>query len=133
MKIFHLILRIGLGLMLLVFGLNKFFWFMPDFDFTGYPEAQHLFDALRYSGDDPNAGKGYIMGLVGLTEAAVGLLLIFKKWVPLALVILVPISVHIVLFHAFVNLPNIGPALLVAVVNVYLMYLHRDSYRSLFS
>ncbi len=133
MKIFHIILRVGLGLMLLAFGLNKFFWFMPDFDFTGYPEADHLFKALRYSGPDPSAGKGYIMGLVGLTEAVVGLMLIVKKWVPLALVILVPISVHIVLFHAFVNLPNIGPALLVALVNGYLMYTYKERYKPLFS
>jgi uncharacterized membrane protein YphA (DoxX/SURF4 family) len=133
MKIFRLILRIGLGLMLLTFGLNKFFWFLPDFDFTGYPEAQYLFDALRFSGDDPNAGKGYILGLVGLTEAVVGLLLILKKWVPFALVVLVPVSVNIVLFHAFVNLPNIGPALFVAIANAYLMYIHRDRYSALFS
>ena len=133
MKIFHIVLRLGLGLMLLAFGLNKFFWFMPDFDFTGFPEAQHLFDTLRYSGHEASGGKGYIMGLVGLTEAAVGLMLLLKKWVPLALVILVPISVHIVLFHAFVNLPNIGPALLVAVVNSYLMYTYREYYRPLFS
>lgn len=132
MKIFHLILRIGLGLMLLTFGLNKFFWFMPDFDFTGYPEAEHLFKTLRFSGHEMN-GKGYIMNLVGLTEAVVGILLILKKWVPFALVVLVPISVHIVLFHAFVNLPNIGPALFVATANGYLMYRHRESYASLFS
>lgn len=133
MKILQIILRIGLGIMLLAFGLNKFFWFMPDFDFTGYPEAEHLFEALRFSGEDPEAGKGYIMGLVGLTEAVVGLLLILKKWVPFALVVLVPISINIVLFHAFVNLPNIGPALLVAILNGFLMYKHWDSYRSLFS
>lgn len=133
MKIFNLILRIGLGLMLLAFGLNKFFWFMPDFDFAGYPEAEYLFNALRFSGDNPEAGKGYIMGLVGLTEAVVGLLLIIKKWVPLALVMLVPISINIVLFHTFVNLPNIGPALFVAIANGYLMHKHWDSYRSLFS
>lgn len=133
MKILHVILRVGLGLMLLTFGLNKFFWFMPDFDFTGYPEAEHLFNALRFSGDDPSAGKGYLMGLVGINEAVVGFLLIIKKWVPFALVALVPISVNVVLFHAFVNLPNIGPALLVAILNGYLIYKHWDSYKSLFS
>ncbi len=133
MKIFNLILRIGLGLMLLTFGLNKFFWFMPDFNFTGFPEAEHLFNTLRFSSHEAVAGKGYIMGLVGLTEAVVGLLLILKKWVPFALVVLVPISVHIVLFHAFVNLPNIGPALFVAIANAYLMYRYRDNYAALFS
>ena len=132
MKILHLVLRLGLGLMLLAFGLNKFFWFLADFDFTGYPEAEYLFNALRYSGAEPT-GKGYIMGLVGITEAIVGLLLVMKKWVPFALVMLVPISINIVLFHAFVNLPNIGPALLVAAVNAYLMYKNWDAYRAMFT
>lgn len=132
MKIFHLILRIGLGLMLLLFGFNKFFWFLQDFDFTGYPEAQHLFEALRYSGETAN-GKGYIMSLVGLVEVIVGALLVFKKWVPFALVMLVPISINLVLFHAFVNLPNIGPALVVALVNGYLIYKHWDAYKPMFA
>ena len=136
MKWVHIILRIGLGLMLLVFGLNKFFWFMPDFDFTGYPEAAHLFNTLRFSDHATtiaeSSGKGYIMYLVGLTEVAVGLLLVIKKWVPLALVMLVPISINIVLFHAFVNLPNIFPAIFVAVINGYLMFKTWDSYKALF-
>ena len=131
MKYVHLIIRIGIGLMLLAFGLNKFFWFMPDFDFTGYPEADHLFKALRYSGEAPT-GKGYIMNLVGVTEVIVGILLVLKKWVPFALVLLAPISVNIVLFHAFVNPPNIGPAILVAAVNAYFMYRYWDQYRPLF-
>lgn len=132
MKLFHTILYIGLGLMLLLFGFNKFFWFLQDFDFTGYPEAQHLFDALRFSGSEPN-GKGYLMHLVGGTEVVVGLLLVLRKYIPFALVLLVPISVNIVAFHLFVNLPNIGPALLVAILNGYLMYKNWDAYRSLFS
>ncbi|MGK0385458.1 MAG: putative oxidoreductase [Patiriisocius sp.] len=132
MKLFESILRIGLGLMLLVFGLNKFFWFMPDFDFTGYAEAEHLFSSLRFSGHE-SVGKGYIMNLVGASEAIIGLLLITKKWVPLALIMLVPISINIVLFHAFVNIPNIGPAIFVAAINAYLMYKHWDSYRTIFS
>lgn len=105
---------------------------MPDFDFTGYPEAEHLFNALRFSGQEAT-GKGYVMSLVGVTEVIVGLLLVLKKWVPLALVMLVPISINIVLFHAFVNLPNIGPAILVATLNGYLIYKHWNHYRSLFS
>lgn len=132
MKIVNLIIRVGLGLLLLTFGLNKFFWFMPDFDFTGYPEAEHLFRALRFSGQEAT-GKGYVMNLVGLTEVAVGLLLVIKKWVPLALVMLVPISINIVMFHAFVNLPNIGPAILVAVLNGYLIYKYWNHYRPLFA
>lgn len=131
MNIFHIVLRVGLGLLLLVFGLNKFLWLLADFDFTGYPQAEYLFNALRYSWSD-ETGNGYIMSLVGITEAVVGILLILKKWVPFALVMLVPISINVVLFHAFLNLPNIGPALVVAVVNAYLIYKNWDAYRSLF-
>lgn len=131
MKIVNIIIRTLLGIMLLTFGLNKFFWFLADFDFTGYPQAEYLFNSLRYSWSEP-IGKGYIMGLIGLTEVTVGLLLVLKKWVPFALVMLVPISINIVLFHAFLNLPNIGPAIFVAVVNAYLMYKNWDAYRSMF-
>ena len=131
MKIFHIILRVGLGLMLLLFGLNKFLWFLQDFNFGGYPQAEYLFNALRYSWSDAS-GNGYLMSLVGLTEGVVGLLLIFKKWIPFALVVLVPISVNIVLFHAFLNPPNIGPAIIVALINGYLVYKNRDAFRSLF-
>ena len=73
------------------------------------------------------------MGLVGLVEVVVGFLLVIKKWVPLALVMLVPISINLVLFHAFLNLQNIGPAILVLLLNAYLMYINWDPYRSLFS
>jgi len=131
MKIFHIILRVGLGLMLLLFGLNKFLWFLQDFDFDVYPQAEYLFNALRYSWSEAS-GNGYLMSLVGLTEVVVGLLLIFKKWIPFALVVLVPISVNIVLFHAFLNPPNLGPAIVVALINGYLMYKNRDAFRSLF-
>ena len=131
MKHLQTILRLGLGLMLLLFGLNKFLWFLQDFDFSGYPEAKHLFNALRFSGAEAN-GKGYIMNLVGLTEVIVGLLLVIKKWVPFALVMLVPISINLVAFHLFVNLPNIGPALVVAFVNTYLIYKNWNAYRSMF-
>ena len=133
MKLVNTIIRIGLGLLLLAFGLNKFFWFMPDFDFTGYPEAEHLFNALRFSGEDPDAGKGYIMNMVGGAEALIGLMLIFKKWVPLALVMLVPISINLVMFHVMVHLPGIGPALLVAIINGYLVYRNWDAYKGMFS
>lgn len=133
MKISHNILRVGLGLMLFTFGLNKFLWFMPDFKFEGFPEAEYLFKALRYSGAEPT-GHGYILALTGITEAIVGLLLVIKKWVPFALVLLMPISVNIIFFHMFtyINPINLGPAFLVFIGNCYLVYIYRDAYRAMF-
>jgi putative oxidoreductase len=131
MKIFYTILRIGLGLMLLIFGLNKFFWVLQNFNFTGFPQAEYLFKALQYSWSEAT-GKGYLMTLVGLTEVVIGVLLVLKKWVPFALIMLVPISINIVLFHAFLNLENIGPALIVALINGYLIHKNWDAFRLLF-
>lgn len=123
MKIVNTILRIGLGIMLLAFGLNKFFWFMPDFDFGEDVGARSLFDAFTDS--------GYMWPLVGGLEAVVGILFITKKAFPAALLALIPISVNVVLFHAVLNIANIGPALLVAVLNGYFIYKNWNNYRHL--
>jgi len=115
MKILNLILRLALGLLLLVFGVNKFVEFLPPFDFKQDVDAAALFQAFFDS--------GYILpGLVGGLEIVVGLLLVTKKWVPFALVA-----------HAVLNPANILPALLVALINTYLIYRNWNSYRSMFS
>lgn len=123
MKLINTILRIGLGVLLLVFGLNKFFWFMPDFDFGENLGAANLFQAFTDS--------GYIWPLVGGLEAIVGLLLIIKKAFPAALLALIPISVNIVLFHAVLDPGNIVMALVVAIINVYLLATNWDQFRHL--
>lgn len=123
MKIVNIILRIGLGLMLLVFGLNKFFWFMPDFEFGDNLGAKNFFESLT--------ATGYMWPLVGGLEAVVGILFITKKAFPAALLALLPISINIVLFHALLDPPNIIPALLVAVVNGYFIYVHRELFKPL--
>lgn len=123
MKIVNIILRIGIGLMLLVFGLNKFFWFMPDFDFDNNLGAKSFFDSLT--------ATGYMWPLVGGLEAIVGILFIVKKAFPAALLALIPISINIVLFHAILDLPNIAIALIIAVVNAYFIYKNRKYYRPL--
>ncbi len=123
MKIVNTIIRIGLGLMLLAFGLNKFFWFMPDFEFGENVGAANLFQAFTDS--------GYMWPLVGGLEAVVGILFITKKAFPAALLALLPISVNVVLFHAVLDPPNIVPALVVAIVNIYFIYKNWNNYRHL--
>jgi len=123
MKLVNTIIRIGMGVMLLTFGLNKFFWFMPDFDFGQDVGAKTLFEAFTDS--------GYMWPLVGGLEAVVGILFIIKKAFPAALLALIPISVNVVLFHAVLNPANIGPALLVAIVNFYFIYKNWAHFRHL--
>ncbi|NOR29172.1 MAG: DoxX family membrane protein [Lutibacter sp.] len=115
-------LRILLGLILVVFGANKFLDFMPHMEM---PEpAGKLMMAMMAS--------GYMLKLVGATEVFVGLLLLIKKWVPLSLVLLAPISTNMVLFHLFLAPAGIGPAAIVTIINVILIYDNWSKFKILF-
>ena len=112
MKKVTLVLQILLGVLLVIFGANKFLGFIPPPPMDATSDAAKLMGALAGS---------YIMPLVGIVEVVVGLLLLVRKYVPLALVMLVPISVNIVLFHVTLDPANIAPALIVAILNVFLI------------
>jgi uncharacterized membrane protein YphA (DoxX/SURF4 family) len=117
-----LVLRVLLALILIVFGANKFLDFMPHMEM---PEAaMALMGAMMKS--------GYLLKLVGATEVFVGLLLLFNKWVPLALVILAPISVNMIFFHLFLAPAGIVPAAVVAIINILLIYNNWNKYKALF-
>ncbi|AXT61999.1 DoxX family membrane protein [Aquimarina sp. AD10] len=122
MKKLILALKILLGVMLIVFGSNKFIGFLPDFEFAN-PEAGILFGALANS---------YILKTVGLIEVIVGLLLVTNKAVPFALILMAPISVNIILFHGTLDPANIGPGAFVFIVNTFLIYKHWTKYKTLF-
>jgi len=119
---FTTILRIILALGLLVFGLNKFIGFMPA---PELPEtAGNFMQSLK--------ATGYVLPIVGTLEIFIGFLLLIKKWVPFALLLLAPISVNIVLFHLFLDLPGIAGAIVVTVINIILIYKYWKVYRPLF-
>ncbi|MET1260333.1 MAG: DoxX family membrane protein [Flavobacteriaceae bacterium] len=109
--------RILLGLFVLVFGLNKFFQFLPAFELTGDP--LEYFTALS---------KSQHLTMVGVVETLAGLALIFNKWGALMAVVLMSISVCAVLFHATLDPPNIGPALALLVLNVLALVGYKDRY-----
>ena len=115
-------LRLVLGLILIVFGANKFLNFMPMPELTG--GAADFMGAL---------GKtGYMFPLIGAIEVIAGLLLIFNKWVPFALLILAPIVVNMLLYHLNFDLAGIGGAAVVSLLTVVLIYFNWNHYKSLF-
>lgn len=118
-----LVLRIVLGFTLLVFGSNKFFNFLPPME--GMSEAAGNFmGALK--------NTGYMFYFIGTVEVLAGLLLLFNKWVPFALVILAPVSLNILLFHLNLDLGSIAPGALVFVLNFYLIWVYRTRLKYLF-
>lgn len=119
---FTQIVRIALGLILIVFGANKIYPFIP----LPQPpaEAASFLTSL--------ANTGYILTLVALAEIIIGLLLLFRIWTPFVLLLLIPLSLNILLFHLFLDIPAIGTALLVVILNGILLYKNRQKYRPLF-
>jgi putative oxidoreductase len=120
-KKFILALRILLGLLLLTAGLNKFLHFieMPE---MSAPAGQFM-EAL--------VETGYMIPLIGITEILVGVLLLANLLVPVALLLLAPLTINILLFHLFLDPATVFPGLVVALLNLYLLIAHRKYYQSL--
>jgi uncharacterized membrane protein YphA (DoxX/SURF4 family) len=119
---FTKIVRILLGIMLVIFGANKFLHFIPMEAPTG--SAGEFMNSL--------GATGYIFPVVGVLEVLIGIMLLVKKWIAFALILLAPISINILLFHLFLDIPGIGGALLIAVLNGILIYKHWIQYKPLF-
>jgi uncharacterized membrane protein YphA (DoxX/SURF4 family) len=119
---FSLLVRVTLGIVLVVFGSNKFLHFIPLPPPTG--AAADFMNSL--------GATGYIFPIVGILEVGIGVLLLLKKWIAFALILLAPISINILLFHLFLDIPGLSIALLVAALNGILMYKHWKQYTPLF-
>lgn len=116
------IIQIILGLVLFIFGANKFIGFMPT---PNLPKAAGEFmGALNKT--------GYMFYLIGAVEVLTGFLLIFNKWISFALILLAPVAVNMVLFHLFLAPAGIAPAALVFILNTHLIYRNWDKYKPLF-
>ena len=121
-SLFTKIARVILGLMLLVFGANKFLHFIPMEAPTG--SAGEFMNSL--------GATGYIFPIVGILEVIIGVMLLLKKWVAFALILLAPISINILLFHLFLDIPGLFFALLIVVINSILIFKHWQQYKPLF-
>ena len=116
-----MVLRILLALMLLVFGANKFFPFLPEPE--GMSEAAgNYFGALM---------SAKTMTLVAIVEIAAGLALLFNKFGALMSVILMSVSVNAVLFHLTLDMGNIGPSVVLLILNIVMLYNYREKYKDL--
>ena len=116
------IVSIALGLVLITFGLNKFFNFMPVMELSA--------PGLEFMGAFVKIGYG--MAFVAIVEIITGILIATNKYRALALVVLFPIMLNALLFHMFLDPENILPAVLAVAMNIFLMYTSRDKYTSLF-
>lgn len=75
----------------------------------------------------------YLMPLIKITQLVCAIALITGRFVALALVVLFPIMVNIVFFHAFLG-PESLPTVIALLLGVlFLAYVYRENYVSLFA
>jgi putative oxidoreductase len=115
------IVRIVFGLFLLAMGLINLLNPVPSLEFS---ELGNKFMIAL-------AETGYMMVIVYCLMVLVGLSLLINRFVPLALVIFMPITVNMVLFHAFLDIKSILPALIIGFLHIYLLFVYIASYKSL--
>ena len=75
--------------------------------------------------------SGYLMTLVALVEIVAGVSILINKYKTLALVILLPVILNAFLFHLFLDLSGIAGSAVALMMNMFLMYANKESYRSL--
>lgn len=113
------IVRVLLGLMFLLFGLNGFLKFIPTPKDLP-PDIVAVNDMLTKAG---------YMTVVSGAEVLIALFLLTNRFVPLALALLAPIIVGILTFHVAIAPQTIPPAIVVLVMELYLAWAYRGAFK----
>ncbi len=114
-------LRLLLGALYVVFGLNGFFQFLPQPAPT--PEGGAFLGALFTA--------GYMFPFIKITEILGGALLLANRST-LGAVILFPVTLNILAYHLFLDQGGLVIALAFLAMNLGVAWFNRDNYKSLF-
>src|SRR4051812_26147394 len=122
MKIAVLIARILLGLIFVVFGLNFFFHFIPMAQPAMSKEAGAFSGGLY--------GSGYFFQYMKVLEIVAGLAILANRFTAFFLLVLLPISLNIFLFHAILAPAGAPIGTAVILLNVFLCVAYFKYYKS---
>jgi uncharacterized membrane protein YphA (DoxX/SURF4 family) len=118
MKKVNLIVRILFGAAFMAFGMNFFFHYLP---MPGAP-LDFMMGISKAS---------YFMPLLGATQALCGLLILIDKWQALATIMIFPVVLNIVLFHASIEPKGLPMALVFLAMNLILANANKEKYKAL--
>ena len=122
MKIAVIIVRILMGLMYVFASIVVLFKLVPQ---PPPPtEALKLFN-------EGIAASVYLMTLIKITELICGIAFLVGRFVPLATVVIFPITLNILLVHAFLAPEGLPVAILLMLGNLFLAYYYRKNYEGL--
>ncbi|MEO6916723.1 MAG: DoxX family membrane protein [Chitinophagaceae bacterium] len=123
MKTTTMILRILLGFLYLVFGLDHFLHFIPY-----QPAHTGAAEALKVG----LIGTGYIYPMMKSIQVLGGLSLMINRYAPLSAVVLFPISLNVFLFHTILVPSGWLMGVLLIGPNIFLGYAYRKYYSGMF-
>lgn len=121
MKYLYGIITAIFGLFWLVFGLNNFFHFFP------IPEpseaGKEFMNALE--------NTGYALPVVYGTQVLAGILLLLRRFVPLALLLLAPVVANILLYDLFLNPSGLIIGGIITALYAALLFKHKGRFMPL--
>ena len=121
MKIAVIIIRTLMGLLFLFSSIVALFKLGPQPELKGGVK-------LFMQGMEATV---YLMPLLMVTELVCGLAFISGRFVPLATVVIFPITLNILLFHTFLAPEGLPVAILIFLANLFLAYSCRKNYATL--
>ena len=120
MKIAVIVVRVLMGLLLLFSSVVVLFKLVPQPPMQG--DIKLMNDALFL----------YLMPIVKVIELICALAFISGFFVPLATIVIFPITVNILLFHVFMAPESLLMALFLFIANLFLAGYYRDKYKGIF-
>jgi putative oxidoreductase len=123
MKIAVIVVRTLMGLMFLFASIVVLFKLAPQPELKG---------ATKLYMDGMNA-TGYFIPLLKITELTCGLAFVSGFFVPLATVVIFPITLNILFYHSFLDPEGLPVAIPLMLANLFLAYACRNHYKTLLS
>lgn len=121
MKIAVIIVRILMGLMFAFASIVVLFKLVPQPEQTG--NVKIFMDGM--------AASVYLMTTVKIIELVCAIAFLSGRFVPLATVVIFPIILNIVLFHAFLEPSGLPVAILLLLGNLFLAWNYREKYKGI--
>ena len=118
MKIAVMIVRTLMGLMFLFSSIVVLFKLAPQPELKG--GAKLFMEGM--------AATVYLLPLIKVTELLCGTAFLSGRFVPLATVVIFPITVNILLYHVFLAPEGLAVAIPIFLGNLFLAYAHRKNY-----
>jgi putative oxidoreductase len=123
MNLVTTIIRILLGVLFVAASLMFFFKLAPE------PEVTGNFKAFNVG----LVAAVYLIPLAKTIELLCGLAFIFNKFVALANLVILPISLNIFLINFFMSPSQLPIAIFICLANIFLIYKYWDHYKGLLS